>query len=75
MYFLINYSRKHRKLLSLTEFVDSAAVSKAKLEAEIAALGSQIRTEIVILEAESLDSLRSSHSRYFSDIVNINIEG
>ena len=73
MYFLINYSRQGRKILSLTEFSDSGLASQAKLAAEIDALGSQIRTEIVILEAESLEALKKSHSRYFGEISNIQI--
>lgn len=74
MYFLINYSRRDRKLLDLTEFADSALAAQAKLAAEIEALESQVRTEIVILEADSLQDLKSSHSRYFSDLSSIQID-
>ncbi|SKA11725.1 hypothetical protein SAMN02745674_02002 [Lysobacter spongiicola DSM 21749] len=73
MYFLINYSRQDGKLLSITEYCDSAEASKAKREVEIAAIGKSVKTEIVILEADNLDSLKSSHSRYFNDLGNIQL--
>lgn len=74
MYFLINYSRRDRKLLDLIEFADSTLAAQAKLAAEIEALESQVRTEIVILEADSLQDLKSSHSRYFGDLSSIQID-
>lgn len=74
MYFLINYSRRDGKLLSITEYSDSIVASAAKREVEIAALGGQIKTEIVILEAENIESLKRSHSRYFNDLGNIQLE-
>jgi hypothetical protein len=74
MYFLINYSREEKKLVSIRDFVDGAAASKAKLEVEIASLGCFVRNEIVVLEAENLESLKASHSRYFKSFSDIQIE-
>lgn len=74
MYFLINYSRKDGVLVNITEFSDRAVASKAKLELEILSLNSSLSNEIVILEADSVDALMASHSRYFKDLSSIQIE-
>jgi len=74
MFFLINYSREEKRLVAIDEYVDSSSASKAKLEVEIAMLGCAVRNEVVVLEAESLDSLKSSHSRYFKTFSDIQIE-
>ena len=74
MFFLINYSREEKRLVSIDQYVDSSSASKAKLEVEIAMLACAIRNEVVVLEAENLDSLKSSHSRYFKTFSDIQIE-
>lgn len=74
MYFLVNYSRKEGKLISIKEFSGGAIASQEKLALEIDLLGQGVGSEIVVLEADSLEDLKNSHSRYFNDLSGIKFE-
>lgn len=69
MIFLLNYDRATRSLLTIEAYGDRETASRAKVELEISMLGSARTNEIVILEAEDEASLRETHSRYFSSLV------
>ena len=62
-YFLLDYDRDRRRLVSITPIEDSAAALAAYSEAERDALGTP--HEVVLLGAESERDLRLTHSRYF----------
>ena len=62
-YFLLDYDRDRRRLVSITPIEDSAEALAAYSEAERVALGTP--HEVVLLGAESERDLRLTHSRYF----------
>jgi|SRR5471032_2871156 len=67
MIFLIEYDRDAGQLFHIQGFADNerdAAVG-ARLELEIDLLKEKLSREVVLLEAESVDALRATHSRYF----------
>lgn len=67
MIFLIEYDRGTAKLFHIQTFDDkdrNVAVN-AKLELEIELLKEKLSREVVLLEADSLEALRATHSRYF----------
>ncbi|WP_282246002.1 hypothetical protein [Stenotrophomonas sp. PS02300] len=68
MIFLIHYDRKNRKLSSLSQFETREDAASAKLQIEIETLSSALNQEVVVLEAESEDSLRRTHQRYFNTL-------
>jgi hypothetical protein len=65
--FLLIYDRDLRRLVSVDEFAqeDRAKATRARRDAEIAAIREGRKQEIVILEAESLDALKHTHGSYF----------
>lgn len=67
MIFLVHYKRTESKLVSIKAFASNELrdASKAKTDLEISLLGSGSDFEVVLLEAESEEILRESHSRYF----------
>lgn len=62
-YFLLDYDRDQRRLVSITPIEDSAEALAAYSSAEREALGTP--HEVVLLGAESERDLRLTHSRYF----------
>lgn len=70
MIFLIEYDRKTGTLVNLRNFEDAAAeeASAARLEAEMHAGAANTTIEIVTLQAESIEDLRLTHSRYFRNV-------
>ena len=71
MIFLIHYDPgSGGRLIRMIEFQsserDAAATERLKIEVELLSSGS--RMEVVTLEADSLDELKKSHSRYFKSI-------
>lgn len=74
MYFLIEYSRKEGKLIKIKEFQSVLDAKTAKLESDIKSLENNLTSEVVILEAESIEALKKSHGRYFGDIRSIHIK-
>lgn len=70
MLFLINYDRAKGQLLSIQEFPDNerATASAARLNLEIELLTRANGHEVVLLESVSLESLKSTHKRYFDSL-------
>jgi hypothetical protein len=68
-FFLVIYDRRAHRLTSLEAFGDDyESAAKARNEAEHAATGLEgEEREVVLLEAESVDVLTHTHSRYFVD--------
>jgi hypothetical protein len=64
--FLIVYDRPLGKLLEFKEFGESeaAAASAARLEAEVRTRA-QPDIEVVVLESDSLRTIKRTHARYF----------
>jgi hypothetical protein len=68
--YLLVYDRDQRKLLRLDEFSQSQReeATRARRDAEIAAIHEGRNQEIVILQAESLDALTHTHGAYFYSV-------
>ena len=66
IHFLLTYSLTKSKLVELKEFKDSAAASRAYVEAERANAHND-NCEIVLVGADSLETLRTTHAHYFDD--------
>jgi hypothetical protein len=64
IHFLLTYSRTEAKIIDLEQFTDGAAAARAYVEAERRHLRDE-NYEIVLLGADSLDALRTTHSHYF----------
>jgi hypothetical protein len=68
MIFLVDYDRPSGKLVGLEPFAqsDRERAANARLELELAHLREGVEArEVVILDAESEESLRRTHGRYF----------
>ncbi len=70
MIFLIEYDRRNAKLLHLQRYADDQrlAAQNDRIEREVVANRLQLIREIVLLEAESEDTIRKTHARYFERI-------
>ena len=73
MLFLIEYDRRRGEIVTLETF-DGAERGKAEdarleMELELHRLG--VEREVVILEANSEEALRRTHSRYFEDLATL----
>jgi hypothetical protein len=70
MIYLIHYNRKASGLIAMRQFEDSdrEIASTAKLELEISLLGSDLDSEVVLLEASTEEHLRKTHRRYFETL-------
>lgn len=66
MIFLIHYERASSRLVSIADFERTEEANVARAELEITLLGCNGTHEVVLLEADSLDALKKTHSRYFS---------
>jgi len=71
MIFLIEYDRRHGRLVSPLQSFDekdrhSAEQARLNLELELKAL--RIEHEVVLLEAASEDALKQTHGRYFKTL-------
>lgn len=63
-YFLLIYNRAHRHLQTVQEFADRDEAGRAYVAAERAALeGAGL--EIVLVGADSLDTIKRTHGQYF----------
>lgn len=73
MIFLIEYDRSRQRLWSIREFahgaLEQASRARFKIEAELLQSGTE--REVVILEAESLEELKRTHRRYFSELAEL----
>lgn len=69
MIFLIEYERA-TGIVALQRFDDSKAdeAREARLNLELARSAENLSREIVILEADSEEQLRRTHSRYFESL-------
>ncbi len=65
-YFLLVYDRARSKLVEVREFDDDGKASEeyARLEAEHRA---DANVEIVLIGSDSLETVKQTHSNYFSD--------
>ena len=63
-YFLLIYSRLHGRLETVQTFDDQDDASRAYTAAERAAQGND-DLEIVLIGADSLDTIRQTHGQYF----------
>jgi low affinity Fe/Cu permease len=70
MIFLIEYDRRNAKLLYLQRYRDDErlAAQNARIEREVISNQRQTGSEIVLLEAESEETIRKTHARYFERI-------
>jgi hypothetical protein len=70
MIFLIEYDRRNAKLLYLQRYRDDERLSAQndRIEREVTANRLRLSREIVLLEAESEDTIRKTHARYFERI-------
>lgn len=63
-YFLLIYNRSHRHLQTVQTFTDQEEASRAYTAAERAAQGNH-GLEIVLIGADSLDTIKQTHGQYF----------
>lgn len=70
MIFLLHYDRPSGELVYIKSYDDKDRdiASRDKLDLEISLLGSNGSAEVVLLEAETQEDLRSTHSRYFETL-------
>lgn len=70
MYFLVEYDREAGMLVTLSSFPENglAQANRARQSAEIRLLREGRQLEVVLLEAESEDSLKKTHNRYFRSL-------
>jgi hypothetical protein len=71
-YFLIEFDRKHEKLLHLTEFPISRVAMDERFRRELEIHDEN--AEIVVLGAMSKEALVRTHSRYFNKNLALNVE-
>jgi hypothetical protein len=62
--FLLIYDRVHRVLDTVQEFDDREEAARAYVAAERAALGNAC-LEVVLLGADSLETIKQTHGQYF----------
>lgn len=77
MIYLIHYNRKTSDLIAMRQFEnsDQETASAAKLELEISLLGSDLDSEVVLLEASTEEHLRKTHRRYFETLNGLKTPG
>jgi hypothetical protein len=63
-YFLLIYNRAHRHLQTVQEFTDRDEAGRAYVATERAAQGDP-GLEIVLIGADSLDTIKRTHGQYF----------
>lgn len=66
MMYLVHYDRSSSLLVEIREFANRDEANQARADLELSLLCTEGTNEIVLLEADSLDSLKNTHSRYFS---------
>jgi len=65
MIFLIEYDRRHGKIVQLREYADSERSRSEESRIELELEPQMAESEIVLLEASSEEELRRTHARYF----------
>ena len=70
MIFLIEYDRDQGRLLTIESFnsADRETAEELRFARELDLNRREIEHEVVLLEAESEDALRRTHSRYFENL-------
>jgi hypothetical protein len=71
MFYLVDYNRPQGHIISMQTFPDTEykAAMDARLKIELDLFHSKISDrEVVVLQADSLDTLKITHSRYFKTI-------
>lgn len=70
MVFLIEYNRKKGRIVNLERFVDAdrRAARDRLLELELKFHKEGVQHELVLLEADSEESIRKTHAHYFYDL-------
>jgi hypothetical protein len=71
MFFLIDYDRPQGRIVSMQTFPDTdyMAAMDARLEIELDLFHRKIPDrEVVVLQADSLETLKVTHSRYFKTL-------
>lgn len=73
MIFLIEYNRNEGRIVSFDEFDNAQRqeAEDARFELELALNRKGVEHEVVLLEAASVDALKRTHQRYFSDLIDI----
>lgn len=66
LHFLLVYDVRHRRLVSADQYDDAQLASEAYGKAEREHVNDQA-IEIVLVGADSLDTIRQTHGHYFSD--------
>jgi hypothetical protein len=74
MYFVVEYQRSSGKLVALRLHGHAVAAQEDRLAAELRNLRQRSGLEIVVLEADSEASLRSTHRRYFEALSTLSQE-
>jgi hypothetical protein len=76
MLFLIDYDRESGKLRSVTEFqsAQSAEAASARVALELELLSLKKKCEVVVLEADSIESLKLTHNRYFRNVEELSLQ-
>jgi hypothetical protein len=64
LHFLLTYSLTEGRLIDVRQFDDSAAAGRAYIEAE-KGNGRGGDTEIVLVGADSIEALQTTHAHYF----------
>jgi hypothetical protein len=64
-HFLLVYDLRRQTLVAVREFSDATEATDAYGQAELAHLGDQ-DCEIVLVGADSLDTIRKTHGHYFT---------
>ncbi len=64
-YWLIVYDRVAQRIADIERFEDAEEASAAYARKEVEQ-GKRLEYEVVLLGADSLDTLKTTHSRYFS---------
>lgn len=65
-YFLLIFNRLHQALQTVQQFSDRDDASRAYAAAESAAQGND-ELEIVLVGADSIDTIRQTHGQYFAE--------
>lgn len=66
-YYLVVFNRQLGSVVSMSEFEDSAVALEGRFEAEAKHHG-RAEIEVVVLGAESVEALQSTHGRYFQSV-------
>jgi hypothetical protein len=72
--FLLVYNRTQGRLLEMVEYADSSEALRARFDAERLHRGDP-SIEVVVLRADSEETMRRTHTRYFADLHELLADG